>query len=109
MSPSFPSFPSVSKSAVSKGDRRERRQRRDRMLRRAPSQPMEIRRQTSESPMKATRLLTTLGLLLLCVSTTRADDALSGLVQIEVLPREATLIGPRGVQHFIVTGVDERG
>jgi hypothetical protein len=59
--------------------------------------------------MNAARLLTTLGLLLLCISSAGADDALSGLVRIEVLPREATLIGPRGVQHFIVTGVDERG
>lgn len=61
--------------------------------------------------MTATRLLTlcSCGLAMLIASGARADDVLSGLVDITAHPTSATLIGPRAEQRFIVTGTDEQG
>ena len=61
--------------------------------------------------MTATRLLLILGLSAAAhwASPTLADEASSGLVSISVEPTQATLIGPRAVQRFIVTAVDESG
>ena len=61
--------------------------------------------------MTAIRFLSSCGLTLALLAAHSADagDASSGLVSLSVEPTEATLVGPRAVQRFLVTGVDETG